>query len=195
MQGCGCKQLHEDAGENIIAHKRRASRLPSTAARAVLTSSATHNRLRFIAFARFGKGLRKNMAMALAWPATPISSATYNTFDLIFCVFLLFVKRNRKSLCACFTNVLMCKAVSGNPLFWCVKAHTQGFLVRLRLRPLPYSCPRTKSTSLFLTRCTRQKVRYLTTVLQRHRPTLAPKNMFVNKPRASSNTLPRHRCP
>ena len=52
-----------------------------------------------------GKGLRKNMAMALAWSATPISSATYNTFDLIFCVFLLFVKRNRKSLCACFTNV------------------------------------------------------------------------------------------
>ena len=105
LQGCGCKQLHEDAGENLIAHKRRACRFPSAAARTVLTSSATHNRLWFVAFARFGKGLRKNMAMALAWSATPISSATYNTFDLIFCVFLLFVKRNRKSLCACFTNV------------------------------------------------------------------------------------------
>ena len=57
------------------------------------------------------------MAMALAWSATPISSATYNTFNLIFYVFLLFVKRNRKSLCACFTNVLMCKVALGNPLF------------------------------------------------------------------------------
>lgn len=139
LQGCGCKQLYEDAGEDLVAHECRANRLSSASARAVLTSTATHNGLWFIAFAHSGKGLRKNMAMALAWSATPISSATYNTSDLIFYVFLLFVKRNRKSLRGCFTSVLMSEFVSGGLLPWCIQTHFHEFRVCLRLRSLPSS--------------------------------------------------------